>query len=102
MSPKKQENIPLIQRAFNATRHEIFVSLKLLIITTLILAAAMWWAESRVNTDYGIVDALIWTFVKYVEDPADIVEPPVTMLGQVIGTLVGVIGIAIFAIPTGL
>jgi hypothetical protein len=40
--------------------------------------------------------------VKYVEDPADIVSPPVTVLGQVIGTLVGVLGIAIFAVPAGL
>lgn len=36
------------------------------------------------------------------EDPADIVSPPVTVLGQVIGTLVGVLGIAIFAVPAGL
>ena len=45
---------------------------------------------------------MVWIFVKYVEAPADIVSPPVTILGQAIGILVGVLGIAIFAVPAGL
>jgi voltage-gated potassium channel len=62
----------------------------------------MWIAESRANPDFGWLDALIWTVVKYVEDPAGVTESPATIFGQIVGTLVGILGIAIFAVPAGL
>ncbi len=74
-------------KAYEATKHQIWVSTKLLLLVTLLFAVMMFIAENSVNSDYSFFDALIWTFVKYVEDPADIVSPPVTVLGQVIGTL---------------
>ena len=62
----------------------------------------MWLAEGLSNPNFDIGDALVWPIVKYVEDPADIADTPITMLGKIIGTLVGVIGVAIFAVPAGL
>ena len=92
----------LFGRAFRATRREIWVSLKVLAVVTLLFAVAMYLAEHLQNPEFSFWDALVWTFVKYVEDPADIVEAPVTLVGKVVGTLVGVLGIAIFAVPAGL
>lgn len=92
----------LIRKAFVATRREAGVSLLILLIVTLIFAIVLYWAESNNNPDYGFVDALVWVVVKYVEDPADVVTAPATIFGQVIGTLVGLLGIAIFAVPAGL
>ena len=92
----------LFRRAFRITRREIGVSLKLLAIVTLCFAVALYCAEGLTNEKYSFWDALVWTFVKYVEDPADIVSPPVTVVGKIIGTLVGILGIAIFAVPAGL
>ena len=92
----------LFKRAYDATHHQIWVSIKLLILITFFFAILMWIAEGRRNPDFSFLDALIWTFVKYVEDPADITTSPVTYLGQFVGTLVGVLGIAIFAVPAGL
>ena len=92
----------LFAKAFRATYHQIWVSGIVLAFVTVLFAIALFIAEHSVNPDYTFWDALVWTFVKYVEDPADIVSPPVTVLGQVIGTLVGVLGIAIFAVPAGL
>lgn len=43
----------------------------------------------------------MWIVVKYISDPAEIITAPVTVLGQVIGSLVGLLGIPIFAVPTG-
>lgn len=94
--------LKLFKRAFLATYREMIVSIILLGIVTIVLALIMWRAEVRVNESYSIVDALVWTIVKYVSDPAEIVLPPVTVLGQVTGTLVGVLGIALFAVPAGL
>ena len=94
--------LSLFAKAFRATYQQIWVSGIILLLVTVVFAIALFFAEHSVNTGYTFWDALIWTFVKYVEDPADIVSPPVTVLGQVIGTLVGVLGVAIFAVPAGL
>ena len=94
--------IGLFRRAYIATRREIGTSLVILLIVSLIFTVSLWAAESAHNEDYTFGDALVWVVVKYVEDPADVVTPPTTIVGQVIGTLVGVLGIAIFAVPAGL
>ncbi len=102
MTKRLFNGLSLFGKAFHATRREIWVSLKVLAIVTIIFALAMFLAERPSNPDYSFWDALVWTFVKYVEDPADIVDAPVTVFGKIIGTLVGVLGIAIFAVPAGL
>ena len=92
----------LFGKAYRATRHEIWASLKVLAVVTIVFSAALFFAERLSNPNFTFWDALVWTFVKYVEDPADIVVPPVTVIGKIVGTLVGVLGIAIFAVPAGL
>lgn len=95
MTKRLFNGLSLFGKAFHATRREIWVSLKVLAIVTIIFALAMFLAERPLNPDYSFWDALVWTFVKYVEDPADIVDAPVTVFGKIVGTLVGVLGIAI-------
>ena len=95
-------NLKLFKKAYLATRDEIFTSLLILAVTTLVFTTIMWLAERSVNGTYTFGDALVWVIVKYVEDPANITTAPVTILGQVVGTLVGILGIAIFAVPAGL
>lgn len=95
-------NFGLLYRAFVATRREASVSVMILLFVTLIFSIVLWIAEHAANPDYSLWDALVWVVVKYVEDPADVVVAPVTVLGQIIGTLVGILGIAIFAVPAGL
>ena len=93
--------LKLFKSAYNSTKHQIWVSVKILAVVTAGFAILMWIAESRA-ADYSLCDAFVWTFVKYVEDPADIVSAPITTIGKIVGTLVGVLGIAIFAVPAGL
>lgn len=94
--------LTLFRRAYKAVKHEILVSVLVLAGVTVVFALLMYVAENATRSDYSLWDALVWTFVKYVEDPADVVSPPQTIFGQVVGTLVGVLGIAIFAVPAGL
>lgn len=96
------KGLHLFTRAYNATKHQIWVSVLLLVVVTFFFAFLMWLAESSANSGFGFGDALVWTFVKYVEDPADVATSPVTVFGQIVGTMVGVLGIAIFAVPAGL
>lgn len=92
----------LFKRAYDATHHQIWTSIKLLILITLLFSTLMWIAERNNNPDFSFLDAIVWTFVKYVEDPADVATSPVTHFGQIVGTMVGILGIAIFAVPAGL
>lgn len=96
------KGLNLFKSAYNTTKYQIWVSIKMLAVVTMGFAILMWMAEKSANSDYSFWEALVWTFVKYVEDPADIVAPPVTIVGKIVGTLVGVLGIAIFAVPAGL
>ncbi len=96
------KDLGLFGKAFQSTKHEIWVSVKLLALITVLFAIAMFLAEHSRNPGFSIWDGLVWTFVKYVEDPADIADAPVTLVGKIVGTLVGVLGIAIFAVPAGL
>lgn len=102
MKLKMLSDFNLFGKAYRATSHEIWVSVKLLVVVTVCFAVVLFLAERTTNDGYTFWDALVWTFVKYVEDPADIVSAPVTVVGKVVGTLVGVLGIAIFAVPAGL
>ena len=94
--------LKIFKRAYDSTSREIFTSLIILLTITALFTLALWVAEKGGSNHYTLTDALIWVVVKYVEDPADIVTAPVTIPGQVIGTLVGLLGIAIFAVPAGL
>lgn len=46
---------------------------------------------------------MVWAFLQYVGDPGGFADyPPITIAGQIIAVFVGVLGIAIFAVPAGL
>ena len=94
--------LKLFGEAYENTKRQMLTSVVILIVITLFVALLMWWAECGKNPEFGFVDALVWNFVKYVGDPAEVGEPPITGFGKFMGTLVGVLGIAIFAVPAGL
>ena len=103
MKPSKLFNgFHLFRRAYDVTHHHLWDSIKILTLITLFFAILMWIAEGSKNPDFSFIDALVWTFVKYVNDPAEVATSPITYFGQFVGTLVGVLGVAIFAVPAGL
>lgn len=99
-SPLK--NLRLFARAFASTKHEMWVSVKILLVITLVFAAVMYLAERSANPSFSFWDAIMYMFTKFVQDPAGIFESPMTLVGQVVGTLTGVVAVAIIAIPAGL
>lgn len=96
------KNLSLLRKAFVATRREAAASMVVLLFLTFIFTVVLWFAEGSGRPEYSLWDALVWVIVKYVEDPAEVATAPVTIFGQVIGTMVGMLGIAIFAVPAGL
>lgn len=95
--------IRLFKTAFKNTRRQIFVSGIFLVVITCVLTVILYLAESRVDPDFSLWDAFIWPYEKYLGDPGKVVDDPLmSPIGKFIGTLVGIMGVAIFAVPAGL
>ena len=93
----------LFKTAFMNTRRQIYVSGIFLVAITFVLTVIMYLAESRIDPNFSFWDAFIWPYEKYVGDPGKVVDDPLlTPIGKLIGTLVGILGVAIFAVPAGL
>ena len=97
------EGIHLFKTAFRNTRRQIFVSGIFLVAITCVLTVILYLAESRVDSEFSFWDAFIWPYEKYLGDPGKVVDDPLmSPIGKFIGTLVGIMGVAIFAVPAGL
>ena len=95
----------LLRKAIMSKKHEMLVSLQFLFIVTLILSFILYFAEHAAQPevyDNGFV-SVVWAFAQYIGDPGGFAEtPPVTFIGRIIASIIGILGIAIFAVPAGL
>ena len=95
--------IRLFKTAFMNTRRQIYVSGIFLVAITCVLTVFLYLAESRVDPNFSFWDAFIWPYEKYLGDPGKVVDDPlISPIGKLIATLVGIMGVAIFAVPAGL
>jgi voltage-gated potassium channel len=95
--------IRLFKTAFMNTRRQVCVSGIFLVAITCVLTVILYLAESRVDPNFSFWDAFIWPYEKYLGDPGKVVDDPLmSPIGKLIGTLVGILGVAIFAVPAGL
>ena len=100
-----KERLRFIRKAFSTTKNEMLISLCIIIVLTCILSLIFLVvervAQPDVYADYG--DAIVWAYTRYMEGGDGVFEGgPVTVVGKVIASLLGIIGIAIVAIPAGL
>ena len=95
----------ILSRAIKAKRQEMVVSLQFLAIVTLILSFILFFVEH--NAQPEVYDngwkSVVWAFAQYIGDPGGFADtPPITFTGRLIACVIGVLGIAIFAVPAGL
>ena len=94
-----------IKKAFQTTKDEMLISLGIILVLTGILSVVFYIAESIAQPDVyrNYWDALVWAYTRYMEGGDGVFEGgPVTVVGKVIASLLGIIGIAIVAIPAGM
>ena len=95
----------LLTKAFQSKKEELWVSIQFLTIVTVILSFVLFFYEHQAQPevyDNGIV-SVVWAFAQYIGDPGGFAEtPPITIVGRLIACIIGVLGIAIFAVPAGL
>ena len=95
----------LLSKALSSKKHEMLVSLQFLAIVTLLLSFILYFAEHAAQPEVynnGFV-SVVWAFVQYIGDPGGFAEtPPITFIGRIIACIIGILGIALFAVPAGL
>jgi hypothetical protein len=95
----------MLQKAISSKAKEMFISLQFLVIITLILSFVLFFYEHTAQPD--VYDngfrSVIWAFAQYIGDPGGFANtPPVTFIGRIIACIIGILGIALFAVPAGL
>ena len=91
--------------AIKSKKEELAVSMAFLSILTVILSFLLYFAEHTAQPELceNGWKTMVWAFAKYLGDPGKIADfPLVTVWGNIIAIIVGVLGIAIFAVPAGL
>lgn len=99
------KSFKVLSAAISSKKSELWISLQFLGIVTLILSFLLFFVEHQAQPE--VYDngwrSVLWAFAQYIGDPGNFADtPPITFWGRVIAVLVGVLGIAIFAVPAGL
>jgi len=95
----------LLQKAFTSKVKEMFISLQFLVIVTLMLSFVLFFYEHAAQPDVynNGVRSVVWAFAQYIGDPGGFADtPPITIMGRIIACVIGLLGIALFAVPAGL
>lgn len=95
----------ILSRAIKAKEQEMAVSLQFLAIVTLILSFILFFVEHEVQPDVynNGWRSVVWAFAQYIGDPGGFADtPPISLVGRLIACAIGILGIAIFAVPAGL
>ncbi|MBQ5644344.1 MAG: ion transporter, partial [Bacteroidaceae bacterium] len=95
----------LLQTAMSSKSRELWVSLQFLIIVTLMLSFVLFFYEHNAQPDVydNGFKSVVWAFAQYIGDPGGFADtPPITLMGRIIASIIGVLGIALFAVPAGL
>ena len=95
----------VLSRAMRDKKDEMWVSVQFLTIVTLILSFVLFFVEHEAQPEVynNGWTSVLWAFAQYIGDPGNFADtPPITFVGRVIACIIGVLGIAIFAVPAGL
>lgn len=95
----------LLSDSIKEKKNELIVSSQFLIIVTFILSIILYIYEHDAQPDVydNGISTVVWSFAKYIGDPGQMAEtPPVTVMGKIIACIVGILGIAIVAVPAGI
>ena len=99
------KSFKILGDVISSKKQELTVSMAFLLVLTIILSFLLYFAEHAAQPELceNGWKTMVWAFAKYLGDPGKIADfPIVTIWGNLIAIIVGVLGIAIFAVPAGL
>ena len=95
----------ILQQAIVSKSKEMFISLQFLVVVTLMLSFVLFFYEHAVQPEVynNGLKSVLWAFAQYIGDPGNFADtPPITFAGRLIACIIGLLGIALFAVPAGL
>jgi voltage-gated potassium channel len=95
----------LIINAMKNKKHELNISMQVVLLITIILSAILYFVENPTQPENfsSITDAFLWSLSKFIGEIGGYGDfAPVTISGKILATFVGILGIAIFAVPAGI
>lgn len=95
----------ILSKALQSKKDEMIVSLQFLAIVTLILSFILFFVENEAQPEVynNGWRSVVWSFAQYIGDPGNFADTsPITFTGRIIACIIGILGIAIFAVPAGL
>jgi len=95
----------LLTDTIKEKKRELIISMQFLIIITLILSLILFFFEHERQPDVydNGFSSVMWAFAQYIGDPGGFGDtPPVSVAGRIIACIVGLLGIAIVAVPAGI
>jgi voltage-gated potassium channel len=95
----------LVVNAIRNKGKELILSMQVVVFLTVILSAILYHIENSVQpANFGdIIDAFVWSLSKFIGGVGGYGDfEPITFWGQVMATIVGLLGIALFAVPAGI
>ena len=101
---KQTNSFKLLWQSIRSSRQPMWASIQVLIALTVILATVFYVAEHKAQPEeYNYWRSLLWAFTRYIGDPGKFAGAgPVTFTGRLVASLIGIVGILIFAVPAGL
>lgn len=95
----------LVVRAVRTTKHEMWMSVQMLFCITGVLAMVFYYVEHEAQPEVfsRFWQSLAWVLTRYVDNADAIMDKvPVTAVGKIVAALLGLVAIAMVAIPAGL
>ncbi len=83
-------------------RDELFVSLAVALMLLVASSTAMYWVEQGANPRFDSIPATMWWGVATLTTVGYGDVTPITPLGKVLGGMVALIGVGMFALPAGI
>jgi voltage-gated potassium channel len=97
------ESIQTFERVFNRKKEELAMALFLIVILLVISSSVMYYAESAAQPDkFGSIPEAMWWGIITLATVGYGDVYPVTFLGKVMGGIVALLGVAVYALPTGI
>ena len=99
------KSLGLAKKAHNATKREMWLSLKILSCITVVLWWVFYYYEHKAQPEVfgNCWQALAWTVTRYLDNLDGVVDKyPVTIIGKIVAVMLSIVAIGIVAIPAGL
>lgn len=102
---KYMKSFDFIVRATRNKRFELMISMQLVLLLTFILAVLLFHVENHAQPQKfsSVWSSMLWAFAKFIGDIGGYGDfKPITPVGMVLATCVGILSVAIFAVPAGI